>query len=267
MKTFMLMLSSAVHIGRYAEILKKPLSAAFIGVLLLTVVLGTIQYAGTAVRLSGIIKKGEVLYQKDFPYFKYSADKGLVVDARMPVIVEHESVLYIIDTTDPADKVFNDKYSAEFEKYKQAFFVGNRKLVAKQNEMETRTYDLNMLNSMPPFDKDDIGKKFYYWKYLAAICFPFYLSYFYCAKLISILIISLIAIVINSSSKYRFSYSALFTASAFALAVPLFVDTILSLAGINIPAFFLIYYAIAAIYLILGLKKAHAALSVEIKPE
>lgn len=267
MKTFVLMFTSVFQIGRYAEILKKPLSAAFIAVLLLTAIFGTMQYAGMMVSLDSVIKKGEAIYHKDFPYFKYTAGEGLSVDAKMPLIIEQDSILYIIDTTDPSDKIFQDKYTDKFNSFQQAFFVGNRTLVIKKNAVESRTYDLNQLNPFAPFDKEDVSKKFYYWKYFAAVLLPFYLIYFFCAKTISVLIISLIAMMINSSSKYRFSYASLFTASAFALVAPVIIDTVLSIANINIPAFFLFYYAIAAIYLILGLKKAHIALSAETKPE
>jgi hypothetical protein len=257
------MLASAAQPGRYSEILKKTVSAAFVGVIMLTVIIGTIEYAGLTIRFGSVMKKGEKIYQNDFPHFEYTADKGLSIDAKMPVEFEDDAVLYVIDTTDPTDKIFAETYAPKFASYRRAVFIGNREVVMKNSELETRTIDLRQLDSLAPFTKEDIAKKFYYWKYFALIIFPFYLVYYFCAKLIGVLIVSLIALVINSSSKYGFSYASLFTASAFALTMPVLVDTVFSIAGIHIPMFFLIYFAIAAIYLIIGLKKAHESISAE----
>jgi hypothetical protein len=259
MKIFKTMIASIALPGKYAAIRGLSAGKAFIGILMLTLILGSISYITIIVDGKKITADLARQYTDKVPYFKYTADDGLIVDGKMPVIIEDDRSIIIIDTSDKTDTIIHDKYLPKLREYEKGMIIGNRTVINKQNAVKTETYDLNQMNALGSFDKKDVAKVFKYWWVFMLFGLPFYLVYFFISKTISMLIVSLFALIINAASKYGFAYGKLLVASAFALVLPVIIDIALSAFDVKIPVFFVIYYAIAAIYLVIGLKKAHNA--------
>jgi hypothetical protein len=259
MKTFITIIASITSPGKYAAIRSMSAGKAFICILMMTLVLGSVSYIIITVEGKKITADLARKYTDEVPYYRYTADDGLVVDGKMPIIIKDDKSIILIDTSDKTDMIIQEKYSPMLREYEKGMIIGNRTIINKQNAMKTETYDLNQMNALGSFDKKDVAKVFKYWWVFMLIGLPFYLVYFFIAKTISMLIVSLFALIINAASKYGFTYSKLLVASAFALVLPVIIDIVLSAVNVNIPVFFVIYYAIAAIYLVIGLKKAHDA--------
>ena len=259
MKKIVSMLLSVVRPSEYSSLRKSGAGRAFLAILAMTIVFGTVAYAGFAVQIGiGTVKLKEQ-YETKVPYFRYSAENGVEVDSTMPLIFRENDWIFIVDCSDPTDGILAEKYAPMLKEYRKGAVIGNRTVINKKNLMNTETYDLNQLNSFAPFDKGSVAKLFSYWWVIALACFPFYLLWFYAAKLLSALLLSLIALVINASGKYRLNYAEMLNACVYALTLPVIIDIVLGFTDVKIPFFFLIYHVIAAVFIAVGLKKTSEA--------
>ncbi|MCK4649010.1 DUF1189 family protein, partial [bacterium] len=78
--------------------------------------------------------------------------------------------------------------------------------------------------------------------------------YFVVVKLIQILFFSLIALVMNATTKANLKYENLFNISLFALTPPVLLSTIFTLVGFRIPFFGFLYVAIYIVFLTGGVR-------------
>ena len=256
MKLFTSMLMSIVKPSEYAALRKYGAGRAFLALLMMTIVLGTVAYVGFTIQLGSGVVEIKKLYDTKVPYWKYTAQNGVEVDAQMPLIFKDGEGIFIVDCTDPTDSILSEKYVPMLKEYKKGAVVGSRTIINKKNIMNTETYDLSQLNSFAPFDKDSVAKLFRYWWVIALVCFPFYMVWFYAAKLLSALFISLAALIFNASGKYGMNYAFMLNASVYALTLPVIIDILIGFTGVKMPLFFLIYHIVAIAILAIGMKKA-----------
>lgn len=246
---------SVIRPAEYAKLRDHGIGKVFLGILALTLTLGIVAYIGFTVSLAGGIREIRGMYDTKVPDFSYTAEAGVSVDAPMPIIHEDNRMLIIIDATDPTDSNITETYLPRLKGYDKGIIIGNRTIVNKKNAINTETYDLNQLNTFAPFDKADVAKLFRYWWVIALICFPFYIGWFFVAKLLSSLLLSVVGLIINAVGNYRLQYAALWNASVYALVLPATAKVIIGFFGIDVPVFFLIYHAVAVVFLIIGLRK------------
>lgn len=169
-------------------------------------------------------------------------ENGVVsIDAQEPFTIKEKDFIFIIDTT--------RKITTIDPSCKQGIFLTKNKLIYKQSEIETREYDLSKIKSFT-VNKEAMER----WrKIFSRFAFPILLvslfPYFVVVKLIQILFFSLIALVMNTTTKANLKYENLFNISLFALTPPVLLATIFNLAGLRIP-FFLSLFLYAVIYIV-----------------
>ncbi len=174
-------------------------------------------------------------------------ENGIVsTDAQEPFTIEEKYFIFIIDTT--------GKITTVDPSYKQGILLTKNKLIHRQSEIETREYDLSKIKSFT-VNKEAMER----WKKtFSRFAFPILLvslfPYFIVAKLIHILLFSLIALIINTAIKANLKYENLFNISLFALTPPVLLATIFNLAGLKIPLFGLLYIAVYIVFLIGGIR-------------
>ncbi len=174
-------------------------------------------------------------------------ENGVVsIDAQEPFTIEEKDFIFIIDTT--------GKITTIDPSYKQGILLTKNKLIHRQSEIETREYDLSKIKSFT-LNKEATEK----WKkVLSRFAFPFtvifFFPYYIVAKLIHILLFSLIALIVNTATKANLKYENLFNISLFALTPPVLLATIFNLAGFPFPLFRLLYIVVYLIFLTGGIR-------------
>jgi hypothetical protein len=254
MKTFWLMITSIVFPSRYKKILALSAGKAFFCVFLLTLVFGTVRFGVLFYQMRTPMAEMQKMYSDKMPYFKYTALDGLQFDAKMPFVWEDSGMIIIVDTRDDTDKIL-DKYLPKLDLVQKGALIGKRSIIHKKNIFTTETYTLSSMNEFAPFDKNDCAKYFPLWMVFMLILWPFYLGFFMASKLLSVLVVSLAGLIVNAAGKYRLTFGKLYTASAFALVLPVIADVSLNIAGFQNWKMFFAYYAVAILILIVGLKK------------
>ena len=85
-------------------------------------------------------------------------------------------------------------------------------------------------------------------KPIGVFVFVFMGIFFILGKFISALIISLLGRAINSAKRTNLSYKGIFKISVYAMTLPLLICTALDFVPLRIPFIWVLFYAIAFIY-------------------
>ena len=190
-------------------------------------------------------------YMEKSPYFTIKNGE-LDIDASQPYYPIPGYKYLIVDTTGKTD-------SSVLSSMTDGILITKTKLYSKSSSYEVQSFDLSTINdisNLSSVTRNDItswimGIKtplFFILEVLLAL-------YQVIAKMIAVLILSLILMAVSSAQKKNINYKTLFSISAYSFAVPVILYWIRSLLGIYIPFFFIIYWAPAIIYGILGVRK------------
>jgi hypothetical protein len=248
------MITSIIFPSRYKQVLSSSVGKAFLCVFLMALVFGSVRFGVLFYQMREPMAEVQKMYSEKMPYFRYTPKEGLQFDAKMPFVWEESGMIIIVDTRDDTDKIL-DKYLSKLDMSQKGALIGKHSVIHKKNIFTTQTYSLSQLDGIGPFDKNDCAKYFPLWMVFMLLLWPFYIGFFMASKLLSALVVSLAALIVNAAGKYRLPYAKLFTASAFALVLPVIADVSLNIAGINNWKMFFAYYAVAIAILVVGLKK------------
>ena len=177
-------------------------------------------------------------------------EKGIAsVNAPQPWRTEKEGFVVIMDTTG-AVRDLDDSYA-------QGLLFTRDKLILKRGAYETRRYDLSKIDSFR-LNSGSIRRfrqvgQWLFPPLLAVILF----LYFWLGKFSQIIFFSLISLLANWFSKRNFSYTTLLTLGIYAITPPLLLVTLVTLLGIEIRFFEMIYLAIYAALLVTAVLHAH----------
>lgn len=244
MKFFINLWRSATSFRFYKEIafqkVSKSIGYFFLFILLITLVLS--MKRSTAL-IQGMDEVSKELGDK-LPEIRIE-DGVVSTDAQEPFVIEEKDFIFIIDTT--------GKITTVDPSYKQGILLTKNKLIHRQSEIETREYDLSKIKSFT-VNKEAMER----WKKtFSRFAFPILLvslfPYFTIAKLIHILLFSLIALIVNTATKANLKYENLFNISLFALTPPVLLATIFNLAGFKIPPLWSVFlYTVVYIIFLTG---------------
>jgi len=190
-------------------------------------------------------------------------DGTVSTDAQEPFIIEEKDFIFIIDTTGKITTIDLSYFVSKENKtrfsdeiggfYKQGILLTKNKLIHRQSEIETREYDLSKIKSFT-INKEAMERwrkasSRFAFPFLVVILFPYYIV----AKLIQILLFSLVALIMNTVTKANLKYENLFNISLFALTPPVLLATIFNLAGLRIPLFLSLFlYTVIYIVFLMG---------------
>ncbi|MCX7711117.1 MAG: DUF1189 domain-containing protein [Clostridia bacterium] len=237
-------IGSISNFNSYTVFTKLTVGKAFSYLFLLTVLLGTISLIRPVYEFNNGIASFITTFNDQVPDFALQNGK-LSVSGKMPITIQDGNQPIIIDTTDQTPVEVLDQYP-------QGILVLSDRMIQKR-VFDTRTTEFS---SMAGFSitKADVAGWIPLLKWFSIAIILFGLIGFFIGKIFSALVVSLIALVINSISKANLSYSNLFKISAYALTLPIVLKVLLGLASANVPFFFLIYYGLAAFYVGMALK-------------
>ncbi len=171
-------------------------------------------------------------------------DGVVSVDTKMPFEIKKENFEIIIDTTGQTSSID--------ESAKQGILLTKHKLIYKQSQTQTNTYELSKIKELT-LDINTINR----WKKNAfRVSFPliFVASFIYyaIAKTLQILLFSLLPFIISGAKNLELKYSQIFKISAFSLTLPFILAAATEAFAFRIRFFFILFILIYAVYLIKG---------------
>ncbi len=242
-------IKSAYDFKSYVYSKNQPIGRAFLYLLLLLAVFGTIDAITFSVRADRAIDEFKVRYQQEFPDFTLTPE-GIKITAEMPIVAESKDRkgIYVIDTT---GKITKDV----LKQYEKGMLVTKKTIYHKRNTLEVREYDVSKIFSIfGAVTKQTLEELFTLKWIIFVFIFIGYYIYFYLAKLFAALLVSLIGLIINSSIKTGSGFEDFYKLSIYALTVPVALSSLQRITGADIPLSSFIFIAVGAVYLGFGLK-------------
>ncbi len=163
------------------------------------------------------------------------------VNAEEPYKITQNDITVILDTTGK---------TTSLDEYKQGILLLKDKVIYKESNAKTEIYSLAEIKSLR-IDENFINaiKKNAGW-----IIFPFMLLgiylYFIIARLIQVLLFSIVTIFASAVGKAQLGYGQIFSIGTYAITLSMLLGAISALFMKPIPGFGWIYAAIYAAYLI-----------------
>lgn len=229
---------SVVSFDKYKYFLRQSTARAVLHVLIIALVCCIITFIPLVNDYNKIVDEIIVKVDTTAPDFKF-ADGKLEIAGDMPIILEDGNITIIIDTSPNAEDTILDSYD-------KLILITSDKII--QKNYVDRTYTSFDVFRELKLTKDNLKEVLPLMKPLGIPVFIFIGILLVCWSLITIFIVSIIALIINSSKGTNLSYRSIYKISAYALTLPLIAITFLGLLPINFLFLRLLYYAIAAVY-------------------
>lgn len=175
-------------------------------------------------------------------------DGNVSINEPVPYFIhrpESNDVIAIIDTSGQYTSLDNT------EAY---ILLTKDKLIGKESETETRTYDLSQIDE---FFLDQAAVNNFinifktYFPFVFYICAVLF-SFIY--RLIQVLIYGAIGLLLCKVAKVSLDYQTLVRLAVIAITPVVLIDTVLEVTGFKAPVFWLIAFAIAMCYLYVGVE-------------
>jgi Protein of unknown function (DUF1189). len=184
------------------------------------------------------------------PYFTIKNGE-LSIDTPQPYYpIEGGSI--IIDTTGKTSPSVLDSVET-------GILVTKTKFYSKSGNYENRSFDLktiNELSGLTSVTRNDLTSWIMNLKAPIFIIVMIVIAiYQFFAKTISIFILTLAALIAASATKKHIKYGTMFNISAYSIILSVSLYWLRSLIGVSIPSFFVIYWAPAIVYTVMGVKK------------
>ena len=243
MKTFFQEIAKAISNFKFYRQVKdfqisRGMKYIFLLIFLITLIL--------AIRLTYDVKKG-INIAADWAKLNLpiiEIEKGVVsIDVEQPYKIEEEGFALVIDTTGEI---------ISLDDYKTGILLTKNKVLYKENEAKTETYDLSKIESLR-IDEDfmNVLKRNIAW-----IIFPFMLIgifiYFCIARFLQVFIFSLISLATSSIANIKLNYKQLINIGIYAITPSMILGALLVLLGIQLPLFGILYAGLYIIYLIMA---------------
>lgn len=234
---------SITSFDKYRYFLRQSTGKAVVYLLLLSLFLGVIITVQYGIEYNRIIDGVISNMSGKIPDFELANGK-LSVNGRMPIIIGGAASPIIIDTSPNADEKILNQYDT-------AILITSDKIIQK-NFASRNVTDLSQLQGFV-LNRKSVEEALPLMKPLGNIIIVFIGIFFVCGKFISALIVSLLGLMVNSARNTRLTYNNIFKISVYAMTLPLFIGTVLDLAAPVFPYKWLLFYAIAFVYVVFAI--------------
>ncbi|MGL4773637.1 MAG: DUF1189 domain-containing protein [Clostridium sp.] len=243
-------LNSLYNFRAYPYYLKETLGKAILYIFILVLITSIFTSAKYLFTISKGFKVMESELLNELPDFTIDST-GFQTNATMPLIYGDaiEEMVLIIDNTGTVKET-------DLSNYTEAIFVLKNKVIIKQNPLQTKTYYFSDFGDFT-LNKSDISDFIGIVKiliYVLLIGVAPLLSFI--GKLLSLYIVLAVGgLIFNAILNLQLSYKEICKLGAYSLTLPILIKTTLTLLGVSLPFFALIYYGLALSYLFLGMKE------------
>lgn len=246
-------IKSMTDIKFYRSIINQSVWKSLLYALVLALVIYTIGVVSFVSKIDKFIETGAVELISVMPDFSI-ANGQLSVDIEQPYEYRNDGNLFILDTGNTVDVSKYADTKTTFILQKDDFTVINMgevktiKYTEVMDKLNIQTLDKAFILKSLPMVSSVIKK---YATIIAILGFGFWLVFF---KIWSILLLSLIALIVNSAKDAKLSYKNLFNISVYAITLSWVIKTLYQLVGFTFffhwPLYQIIYWAVAITYLV-----------------
>ena len=232
----------------YKEFLVQGLGKSILYIFLVTLIFSTITNINIIDNFSSEISSIQATFIKSAPNIELK--NGLLsVDSNEPIYYKHDGELLIVDTSGKTNKSILDSYS-------NGFYINSDEITIRQNYSTLQTLKFTDYSGLDLTNKtlqDSLA--------ILKIIFPIILLVFspiisFLMNLISVFVIlGPISLNISSIMGVKMKYSKACTLSFYAMTLPLLLEALLDVSGIDLPGFYIIFYVVALIYCGLAINK------------
>ncbi len=229
---------SITSFARYRLFLRQGVGKAVAYLLLLSFLISLAVFIPAGIQFDRIVDDLIANYDTVIPDFTFANGK-LQVNGKMPIILDDGAYPIVIDTSPDAE----DKILPEYD---IVILITSDKIIQK-NYANKSISNLSAFQGLE-LTRDDIAQALPLMKPVGVFMIILFVIGFVCGKFISALIISLIGLIINSALKTSLSFRNIFKISVYSMTLPLLICTAPSLVSIQIPFLWIVFYAIASVY-------------------
>ncbi|WP_058485512.1 DUF1189 domain-containing protein [Defluviitalea phaphyphila] len=231
----------------YKVIVQESIGKAVVYLILLSLILGILNYIKPFYEINKSIKK----FEQIIPNITLKNGK-LNVDARMPIIMGDFDDVIIVDTREGTDE--NILYN-----YKQGILVTKREIFIKYSTNTKKSYLFNIWKN-EVLNKQNLINFLSFFKF---IVIPFYgliiVLLTIIVKLIGSLFVSLIGLIINVIYKANLRYKAIYKIGVYSMTLSSIIKIAINQLSIEIPFFHLlflfVYYGVIVFYITKAIKE------------
>lgn len=215
---------------KYVYLYKEKISKAFLYVLVLSLIIGVIQGAMSAVIISGLEKTTKMILNQDEVQFEMK--DGLLDFKESPIKEEEGQALLYIDTTKGIEDLESLRSITVHKEIvtvllKDGFMIksGSEDIVYKYSDIGLDKIDFDNSFIIAALEKVDIVKY---------IVIPIMIIVSFVQLIIYALIISLVGLLSNLITNRKMEYGKLFNLSLYAVTLPAIINLIYPIGGYSI---------------------------------
>jgi hypothetical protein len=195
---------------------------------------------------NGLVDTMEQEFVDKAPEFIFANGK-LAVNTPMPYLIyKTQDQIMIVDTSGKTD-------ASILNSYKKGILIGKNMVISKENELETRSYDLSSLREIS-FTKSSAIKYIPWLKWLNIFMIGFLFIYEIIGNLIAAVILGGLGLIVSKVIDYQIVFNDLYKIGIYALTLPIVLELARELTEVNIPVFKLVFYGIGIVYIVMALK-------------
>ena len=229
---------SITSFDKYRLFLRHSVARTVIHLLLVTIFIALVVGIPAWVEYNNIIEDFSLNIDTIIPDFTLNNGR-LEVTGEMPIVLSDDTYPIVVDTSADAEDRILDQYDI-------VMLITSDKIIQK-NYVDKAVTPLSMLQGLT-LTRDSLAQTIPVMKPVGIFVFIFMGIFFILGKFVSALIISLIGRAINSAKRTYLSYQSIFKISAYSMTLPLLVCTALNFVPTYIPFIWLLFYAIASVY-------------------
>jgi hypothetical protein len=232
----------------YKEFLVQGLGKSILYIFLVTLIFSTLANINTIGKFNSELSNIQETFIHNAPNFELK--NGLLsVDSDEPIYYKYDGEQLIVDTSGKTNKSIIDSYS-------NAIYINSDEITIRQNYRTLQIFkfsDFSQLNLVNKTLQDYLA--------ILKVTFPIVILilepiFAFLLNLISaFLIIAPLSLNISSLMGVKLKYSKACILSFYAMTLPLLLESLLNISGINVSEFYIVFYVVALIYCGLAIKE------------
>lgn len=240
--------NSMFNFEAYRVFFRQSTGKAFLYLFVVAVVLAGLSGIKPLLEYNRAIDELISAMEAKIPYFELR-DGELAVDAEMPCVIEDSpEYFFAIDTSNRLDESVLDDYP-------EGMLLTRHAVIHKVNRVQTNHFSYQSFGFN--ITRDDVARWLPALKWGVVFIALFGFMYYFCGKLISALILSVAGLIIESITGCKIGFGNIYKLTLYALTLPMVIKAGLSIAGVSVPLFWLIYHGIALFYLYKAITTAY----------
>lgn len=232
----------------YKEFLVQGLGKSILYIFLVTLIFSTISNINIIDKFNSELSSVETTFIHSAPNFELK-NGTFSIDSDEPIYYKYDDQQLIVDTSGKTSKSVLDSYS-------NGIYINSNELILRQKYSTLQTLkfsDFSELNLTKITIQDTMST--------LKIIFPVIILFLnpiiaFLLNLISgFLVIGPLTLSISAVMGIKLKYSKACALSLYAMTLPLLLESLINIAGIDMPEFYVIFYIVSLIYCGLAINK------------